>query len=1108
MDKLKKGEPLDASDLFDLGSAHAEIWNVIGDEEALKATLEDLRATGRETLFEAAEDYMKNLDLSKTPFFTEAKENIETIGQLMELLGEDTEGILTGKTDEEKAALLASVAEYVLSAATSLVEASEQIEVATEDWMQTQAELIRNNQELNFAKSNGFVQQISALAIPETMSVEAGGQTYIVEMFDTVQDRLREVMEVWNSYDETMMKSIGETYPELFLAISDVRDVLKGLEDGTIDAADADELLQNANEKLNKALANTQKYLNTKYLKDTAKAIKDVREGTVSAASAYETMNKDATKVRKAYEDVNNVLTKQAENTEAATSDVSNLATVLGLSAEEILADFPGAINLLDQISEAGRQMFDELNKEVTMKILGVSEADFSNIMNGMMAVQNTADATVQMLLSLGNFELEEREVKEGVTFPIVDGAGNVSYITAPATGTYQFLVPTGNNAFGNFKGGGGGSSSSNKSGGGGGGGGNKNSMTEVERSLDRMSQLQDIQNSQRSYYQAQSGYYEQQGMLQGVIAYAQKEIEVLEDQNNALDKNIAQIETYMEAKRQELAAMSTSDENYEEVADDLDKLQKAHQNYSKQLIENKTNIDALNKSIDEQRKKIRDMEIDIRNTILQAIEDREEKISNMLDGEIELEDKILDLIMKRYEKEWDEIQRVNNKRIEFLEEENDLLDEQLRIRKEMADEEEKQNELNELELQYQRILADPTRQKEALEIQKKIKKLRDEIAWDATEKEVEKQKKANEEQIKNMQDYLEYTEEYYQDIFDHPSKLIDEVKEITGKTDEEIMAFLKSNDDEYAESTENKKKKMEQEWQDLLDQMRGKIKTYWDEVEQIIAGGDEYIIQFLMDNSSEYAAAGKLQAEKYVEEWKKQLKDLKDAYLEVQALIAPDYDVIEKAEGDGSGGGGGGGGNTKGGGDTTATDTGKKTSWTTTNLTKGMADTKIGDVRTTIYTYNNAAVPSTTTTGGAGKLSLDGILKRDARDEENQKKLSQKKILSNATGGMVDYTGLAWLDGSITDPERVLSPYQTKLFETMVNVLEQASRVSVPSMPNYDGIGYGGSSPVSVGDIIVQVDNLDTDDDYETLAEKVSEILMERIGRTTAIGGLRISSY
>ena len=66
-------------------------------------------------------------------------------------------------------------------------------------------------------------------------------------------------------------------------------------------------------------------------------------------------------------------------------------------------------------------------------------------------------------------------------------------------------------------------------------------------------------------------------------------------------------------------------------------------------------------------------------------------------------------------------------------------------------------------------------------------------------------------------------------------------------------------------------------------------------------------------------------------------------------------------------------------------------------------------------------------------------------------------------------------------------------------------SRISVMPAPNMGGLETTGANPVSVGDIIVNVENLDTDDDYEELANKVSDVLMDRIGRTAVVGGLRI---
>ena len=45
------------------------------------------------------------------------------------------------------------------------------------------------------------------------------------------------------------------------------------------------------------------------------------------------------------------------------------------------------------------------------------------------------------------------------------------------------------------------------------------------------------------------------------------------------------------------------------------------------------------------------------------------------------------------------------------------------------------------------------------------------------------------------------------------------------------------------------------------------------------------------------------------------------------------------------------------------------------------------------------------------------------------------------SSGGMANFTGLALLHGSSKEPERILSPHQTELFENMVNSLEDMDK-------------------------------------------------------------------
>lgn len=964
---------------------------------------------------------------------------------------------------------------------------------AEKTWLEQRAEENDAAAAKNWAETNGYADQINELS--NILETEGGAKA----------------LETWNSYDETIKDGINDTYPAL---IKRLREVEKAMDEN----GDATEAMGDAEKGLGKELQKTQKYLKTKYFKDTAKATKDLEEGTISVTDAYDDFYDECDKVTKAMEDVDDVNTKMANGTDVTASDVSNLATVLGMSAEDILANWSDIPGMMDAItSDAGyaMQALNALNEAAFIRITGTSVADFSALQNGLISVQNLAQDTIDLLIATGQWKVESRElnteawVQEGDT-----------WVPKFLKGKQDILVPTGGNPFKSS-----GSSSNTDTGkktnGGGGGGGGKDKssgMTEVERMLDLMEQRQAIQDAQKDLYSAFSSYHEGRGELQGVIGYAQLEIDKLKEQNTTLDENIAKIEEYMEIKRKELAALETTDEEYEEVADDLDKLQQHHQDYTKKLIENKSAIDSLNESIKKQKEAIRDMQIDIRETILAAIQDRENKLKDMFDNEISMENTILDLIIERYEKERDLALKLADERIDALEEEKDLLKEQLDLRKEQAEEEDKLAKLADLESKYARVSADPTRRKDALEIYNEIKDLREEISWDQAEKEVEAQQKAIDEQIESIEDYKEYIENYYQDLFDHPKQLIAEMRDIIKGTDDEIIEWLKTNSTEYAKSSENTQKSMVDGWQETLDAMRGKITTYWDEVEQIIAGGDESIINFLKENSADYAEAGKLQAEKYVDEWTEKLTDLKNALKEIKTTVADTYDVIDPAgeatsssKGGGGGGGGGGSGKDKDKNkDDKAEDTKHGYSFVFTNAqgkthefsAEGFASKEEAleaakKVLQSNYNYQASLLRSEYPNGGAGY---------DARLSElgKAKAYTQKNINAYASGGLVTSPtiGLVGEAGA----ERILNPYQTQLFETMVNVLETIARVQIPNIGNYgDAAKASGTGSVGIETINVNVEHLNDDADYTEIANKVGEAIMDQLSRTSVVGGIRI---
>lgn len=482
-------------------------------------------------------------------------------------------------------------------------------------------------------------------------------------------------------------------------------------------------------------------------------------------------------------------------------------------------------------------------------------------------------------------------------------------------------------------------------------------------------------------------------------------------------------------------------------------------------------------------------MQIELRETIEQAIRDREERNERMLQGTIRVEDEILSVIKARYEKERDAALEAADAKKKALQKEKALISEQLSLRKKLSDEEDKRKNLVELENKLALISADPTRAKEALELQKDIADLRDEIAWDTAENEAKAQQDAIDEQIEDVDDFVDSVKKYYEKLFKNQQSLIAEMKNIIKLSDEEIMAWLAANSEEYKYATEATQQDMRGSWQSMLSDMRGFTKTYWDEVERIIAQGDEAIIEFLKNNSAEYQKAGQLQAGAFVDAWRSQLENLRNAAKEVADEIEQyNYQITQKLSAGGSSGGSGSGSGGSG-----------QTEGARVYYTIVKSGLTYGSQKYSNYSEASAVLKQ---------------LKDDAAEKYKQGKITASawgawntasvRVNRYANGGLVNNTGLAWLDGTATKPERVLSPTQTKLFEEMVSSLQEMKRIGVssPILAGIDRQSVAGG--YTVGDVIVNVEKLETDEDYEKIGRRVMESIMRPLNRSSAIGGIR----
>jgi hypothetical protein len=110
----------------------------------------------------------------------------------------------------------------------------------------------------------------------------------------------------------------------------------------------------------------------------------------------------------------------------------------------------------------------------------------------------------------------------------------------------------------------------------------------------------------------------------------------------------------------------------------------------------------------------------------------------------------------------------------------------------------------------------------------------------------------------------------------------------------------------------------------------------------------------------------------------------------------------------------------------------------------------------------------------------------KDENGELNENKTFAKDYLNKLrgfkTGGLADFTGPAWLDGTPSRPEYILNAQQTERFFSLIDVLESFNKNDPTSTKSGD----------NYFDINIQVDKLENDYDVEQMADKIRQMIYE----------------
>ena len=99
-----------------------------------------------------------------------------------------------------------------------------------------------------------------------------------------------------------------------------------------------------------------------------------------------------------------------------------------------------------------------------------------------------------------------------------------------------------------------------------------------------------------------------------------------------------------------------------------------------------------------------------------------------------------------------------------------------------------------------------------------------------------------------------------------------------------------------------------------------------------------------------------------------------------------------------------------------------------------------------------------------------------------NSQKITLSSITAYKTGGVADFTGPAWLDGTPSKPEIILNQKDSQNFIQLKNILATLMSGSKTTASENNGDNYY--------DVDINVEKLESDYDVEQVAEKVKSMI------------------
>nr|DAU78874.1 MAG TPA: minor tail protein [Caudoviricetes sp.] len=491
--------------------------------------------------------------------------------------------------------------------------------------------------------------------------------------------------------------------------------------------------------------------------------------------------------------------------------------------------------------------------------------------------------------------------------------------------------------------------------------------------------------------------------------------------------------------------AILADTKNNEELGDKIQDLIDDYKDVTEQITDNTEKLEENKTQMDENIKILRDKYIDMENEILDALK-------NMYQQEIDNKQKALD-----------EMQKADQAYLDSLKKN---LDKEKNLREKSKTQEEKQTLQRKIAL-----LSRDTSGKNA----KELADLR--------------------QQLRDMQE-----EQYFNDREDAITSAEDATQAQQDALQKEIDNLTEAN-------------------QIKLDNM----KLYWAEVEDIINQGSENILSFLQAYSDSYMEMSKIQQEDYVSTWKQTidaaLEYAKDMKKQFDEIIAATTEALRKSDADTTGGldsgssnnssggsGGGSGGALKPG---SGKDSGKDNKISDNTLMNNFKKFYELQIKSLQIAKERAEADYKAKQEAANNRGQSGYSSKNnktiKKTTSGGKRTIQRSFSKYASGGYVDYTGLAWVDGTPSKPETFLSNADTNL---LANFLKAAHslELGLSSSSSVRNSTISGVPTVNVDSVEINITQAELKDDADLnkLSQDLSQKFLMDIARQS--GNISVS--